>query len=138
MSELILDHFQIVRIAKILVAVFLAILFVQSGGDKLIHWKENKEYFKNQFKGTFLIRFVTMALAKLAFLELSAGLLCFAGSILLVFEASSQIALWGYILSAVSFLALLFGQRCAKDYAGAAVLPGYFLISVAGIVLYLL
>jgi hypothetical protein len=37
------------------------------------------------------------------------------------------------MVSGVTFLALFFGQRMAKDYAGAAALVPYFLVSLAAI-----
>ena len=45
-------------------------------------------------------------------------------------------AIWGALLSAVSLLALFFGQRLAKDYEGAAVLAGYFLLVLFTLYLY--
>jgi diacylglycerol kinase len=45
------------------------------------------------------------------------------------------IAFYGAIVSAVSILALFFGQRMAKDYAGAAVLVPYFLLCLVAIYL---
>ena len=42
----------------------------------------------------------------------------------------------GMCLGGVSLVSLFFGQRLAQDYAGAAVLVPYFLMTVAGLALY--
>ena len=47
----------------------------------------------------------------------------------------STIALYGAIVSAVAITGLFFGQRIAKDYAGAAVLVPYFLLALVAIYL---
>jgi hypothetical protein len=39
------------------------------------------------------------------------------------------------VISAVAITALFFGQRMAKDYAGAAVLVPYFLLTLVAIYL---
>jgi diacylglycerol kinase len=45
------------------------------------------------------------------------------------------VAYLGAVLAAVNIIALFFGQRVAKDYAGAAVLVPYFLLAMTGIFL---
>ena len=39
------------------------------------------------------------------------------------------------MISAIAIVALFFGQRMAKEYAGAAVLVPYFLLTLAAIYL---
>jgi hypothetical protein len=51
----------------------------------------------------------------------------------LVITGSATLAFWGALLSAVSLIALFFGQRMAKEYAGAAVLVAYFLLSLVAV-----
>ncbi|PYL63310.1 MAG: DoxX family protein, partial [Verrucomicrobia bacterium] len=41
----------------------------------------------------------------------------------------------GAVVAALSILALFFGQRMAKDYAGAAILVPYFLLTLVAIYL---
>ena len=48
-------------------------------------------------------------------------------------SGGTRVALWGAALSGLSFLALFFGQRMAKDYAGAAGLVPYFLVSLVAL-----
>ena len=52
---------------------------------------------------------------------------------LLLLTRDSTVAYLGAVVSALNIVALFFGQRVAKDYAGAAVLVPYFLLAVAGI-----
>jgi hypothetical protein len=47
----------------------------------------------------------------------------------------STIAFYGAVISAIAIIALFFGQRLAKDYAGASVLVPYFLLTLAAIYL---
>jgi hypothetical protein len=44
-------------------------------------------------------------------------------------------AFYGAVISAVAIIALFFGQRMAKEYAGAAVLVPYFLLALVAIYL---
>jgi hypothetical protein len=62
--------------------------------------------------------------------ELGAGALSGVGCVLISLGRGSTCAFYGAIMSAVSILALFFGQRLAKDYAGAAVLVPYFLLTL--------
>jgi hypothetical protein len=41
--------------------------------------------------------------------------------------------LYGFIINAISLIALFLGQRLAKDYEGAAILLGYFILTIIGI-----
>jgi diacylglycerol kinase len=55
---------------------------------------------------------------------------------MLIVSRETTIAFYGAVSSAVALIALFFGQRMAKDYAGAAVLVPYFLLTL--ITIYLL
>ncbi|MGI8546602.1 MAG: DoxX family protein, partial [Gemmatimonadaceae bacterium] len=66
-------------------------------------------------------------------LETAAGVLSGVGCVLIVLLHSTDVAFWGAVLAAVSLIALFFGQRMAKDYAGAATLVPYFLLTLAAI-----
>ena len=54
---------------------------------------------------------------------------------LLLLLRDSTVAFCGAIISAAAIIALFFGQRIAKDYAGAAVLVPYFLLALLAIYL---
>jgi hypothetical protein len=55
--------------------------------------------------------------------------------LLVILSKDSTIAFYGAILSAAAITALFFGQRIAKDYAGAAVFVPYFLLTLVAIYL---
>ena len=71
----------------------------------------------------------------LTLLELSAGILSAIGFVALLVSHNSVIAFYGAVLSAIAIVALFFGQRMAKEYAGAAVLVPYFLVTLVAIYL---
>src|SRR5438128_3491519 len=120
---------------QILASAFLAILFLQSGLDKVVDRAGNLEWLRGHFAKTPLAGFVTLLLAALTVLEITAGTLSAIGCLLLIVSRNSAVAFYGALVSALSILALFFGQRMAKDYAGAAILVPYFLLVLAAIYL---
>ena len=120
---------------QILCLIFLAILFLQSGIDKVLDYKGNKEWLTGHFANSPLKGTVGMLLPTITVLELAAGMLCAVGVVMLVVSGANTIGLLGAQLSALSLICLFFGQRVAKDYPGAATLTTYFLIAIAGIYL---
>ena len=70
----------------------------------------------------------------LPILELSAGALSAIGCVIVLLRRDVTIAFYGAILAGLALLALFFGQRMAKDYAGAAALVPYFLVVIAAII----
>jgi hypothetical protein len=68
-------------------------------------------------------------------LEIAAGALSAIGCVLIILTRDPTVAFYGAVISAISIVALFFGQRMAKDYAGAAVLVSYFLLSLVAIYL---
>ena len=113
---------------QILASAFLAILFLQSGIDKILDRRGNFEWLKGHFEKTPLARIVPLLLISITILELAAGVLSAVGCVLVILARDSTVAFCGAALSGVAVLALFFGQRMAKDYAGAAVLVPYFLL----------
>ena len=67
--------------------------------------------------------------------ETAAGLFSGFGVVQLLAGWGTSWAYWGLLLSAVSLLMLFFGQRVAKDYAGAATLVTYFILTALGLFL---
>ena len=117
-------------------SAFLAILFLQSGIDKIIDHRGNLEWLKGHFAKSQLAGVVHVLLAAISILEVAAGVLSAIGCIILIVSRETTLAFYGAVISAVALIALFFGQRMAKDYAGAAVLVPYFLLALA--VIYLL
>lgn len=122
-------------VMQILVSAFLAILFLQSGIDKIIDYGNNLEWLKGHFARSPLGGVVPMLLTTLTMLELAAGGLSAIGCIVLLVSRESAVAFYGAVVSAIALMALFFGQRMAKEYAGAAVLVPYFLLTLAAIYL---
>jgi hypothetical protein len=127
------------EVAKNLPAIFsgllVAILFVQSGLDKVFDWKGNLEWLTGHFSKTFLARFVPVMFATITILEVATGVIAAAGVIYYLVSGSLTWLFVASILGAGAITALFFGQRVAKDYPGAAVLVPYFLLAIVLMVL---
>jgi len=120
---------------QIFASAFLAILFLQSGIDKIVDRRGNFEWLKGHFANSPLARVVSVLLICITILEIAAGVLSGIGCLLIIFLRDSTIAFYGAVLSAAAITALFFGQRMAKEYAGAAVLVPYFLLTLVAIYL---
>jgi hypothetical protein len=123
-------------LAQLFVSLFLAILFLQSGIDKIVDRPGNLSWLKGHFAKSPLGGFVPLLFGILTLVELMAGLLTGIGFVALMFTHDSAIAFYGAVVSAIAILCLFLGQRIAKEYAGAAVLVPYFLLVL--VALYLL
>lgn len=128
-------HFSII---KLLVSTLVAILFLQSGFDKVLNYKGNLSYFQDYFKNSPLKTTVGLLLPTLTVLEVAAGILSALGVIMIVFANNFQIGFWGLVLAAFDIICLFFGQRIAKDYGAAASIVGYFTLIILGLVVYCL
>jgi uncharacterized membrane protein YphA (DoxX/SURF4 family) len=113
---------------QIFASAFLAILFLQSGIDKIVDRGGNFEWLKGHFAKSPLAGIVPALLICITILEVAAGALSAIGCVFVILSRDSTVAFYGAAISAVAVLALFFGQRIAKDYAGAAVLVPYFLL----------
>lgn len=122
-------------ILQVLVSAFLAILFLQSGIDKVVDRPGNLAYLNEHFAKSPLAGTVGPMLSVVTILEISAGALSAVGCGLLLLTHDSMVAFLGAGVAGINFLALFFGQRVAKDYAGAAALVPYFLLDLAAIYL---
>lgn len=120
---------------QLLVSAFLAILFLQSGIDKIVDRQGNLQWLGGHFAKSPLAKMVPLLFLILTLVELTAGSLSGIGVVALLINHTPTIAFYGAIASAVAVLCLFFGQRMAKEYAGAAVLAPYFLVALAAIYL---
>ncbi len=111
-------------------ALLVAILFIQSGLDKVFDWKGNLEWLTGHFSKTFLNKTVPPMLATITLMEVATGFLSLAGIIYFLLNNSLSLIFYAASLGAASVIALFFGQRVAKDYAGAAVLIPYFILLI--------
>jgi diacylglycerol kinase len=120
---------------QILISAFLAILFLQSGIDKVVDRRGNLEWLKGHFAKSPLAKIVPLLLTAITALEILTGALSTIGCVLIIFSRDSTLAFYGAVIAAITITALFFGQRMAKDYAGAAVLVPYFLMALTAIYL---
>ena len=116
-------------------SAFLAILFLQSGIDKVVDRRGNLEWLKGHFSKSLLAPAVPAMVFVITILELAAGVLSGIGCALILFNRDSIVAFYGAVTAGVSIIALFFGQRMAKDYPGAATLVPYFLLALSAIYL---
>jgi predicted small integral membrane protein len=128
--------YTLLEIVKVLLVLFVGVLFTQSGFDKVVDYKGNKGYIKSVFEKTFLNSLSPLLFLVITILEVAAGLLCFVGVIMILITGQEDFAIVGLELSALSILGLFTGQRIAKDYGGAASLVGYFLLICFGLFLF--
>src|SRR5436853_7756835 len=124
-----------IHLMQIFAAAFLAILFLQSGIDKIVDRRGNLEWLKGHFAKSPLAGTVPALLTAITILETAAGALSAIGCVVIILSRDSTVAFYGALVSAVAIISLFFGQRVAKDYAGAAVLVPYFLLALLAIYL---
>ena len=122
-------------ILQILVSAFLAVLFLQSGIDKIVDRRGNRAYLEQHFAKSPLAGTVGPMFAVITLLEISAGALSGMGCVVLILTHDSMVAYLGAVVGAINLVALFFGQRVAKDYVGAAALVPYFLLAISAIYL---
>ncbi|GAB2762552.1 DoxX family protein [Salinimicrobium soli] len=125
----------IINIPVFLILLFTIVTFLQSGVDKLTDWSGNVGWLKEHFGKTFLGGMVPLLVATILLLEVIVGILGIIGFYTLLVNNSPDLALWSLTLAGITLIMLLFGQRVAKDYAGAFTLTGYFIIVIFGIFL---
>lgn len=121
----------IANLPALFAALMVAILFLQSGLDKVFDWKGNLEWLTGHFSKTFLAGMVPMMLGTITLMELATGLLAATGLVYFFVTGSTFLIFIASLIGAASITALFFGQRVAKDYAGAAVLVPYLLLILA-------
>jgi len=115
---------------EILLLLFLIITFLQSGFDKLTDWNGNVTWLKEHFSTTPLKNIVPLMVGVILITEIVAGILCLIGIYQLISSGDTSFAFYGAILSCITLLMLLFGQRVAKDYEGAKTIAVYFIPSI--------
>jgi diacylglycerol kinase len=121
-----------------LVMGFFAILFLQSGIDKIVDRKGNLEWLTGHFAKSAFARMVPALLTAITAMELLSGLTAVAAMVFAPF-----VNLFGYWLpfaaaciAGLTLLMLFMGQRIAKDYAGAAGIVPYFLVVIFSMLIF--
>lgn len=121
------------NLTEILILIFILITFLQSGIDKATDWKGNTGWLKGHFSETMLSGIVPLMVGIIMIIEIITGILAIAGIFQLIANNDPSFALYTCALACITLLMLLFGQRVAKDYAGAFTLTGYFIVSIFGV-----
>lgn len=119
-----------INISSILILLFLAVTFIQSGYDKTMYWKDNVDWLTGHFAKTPIRNMVPFSLFLILILELVAGILCISGIIQLLVNNGRSFGLYGAIFSCITLIFLLVGQRMAKDYDGARTIVIYFIPAI--------
>ena len=127
-------NFNAIEIVQILSSIFFAIVFFQSGIDKVIDRKGNINFFENHFKNTLFHKIHAQALTALMLLELIAASLCAYGCIYSIVYKNTDFIFYGLLVTSFILLSLLLGQRIAKDYVGAADIAIYFILCIITII----
>ncbi|MGE3535918.1 MAG: DoxX family protein [Candidatus Tectimicrobiota bacterium] len=118
---------------RVAVTVFFALAFAQSAVDKLVDRQGNLAYFSGHFATSPLRHLVVPLFWAITLLEAVAGLLCSLGAVGMILGLGAGLALWGLLCALLSLLCLFFGQRLAKDYAGAVVIASYMAVALIGL-----
>jgi hypothetical protein len=126
---------QPVPFVQCMASAMLAILFLQSGLDKVFDFRGNLEWLTGHFAKTPLRGMVVPMLLTITVTEMAAGAVSAGGLVHLMLHNISSVALWGAELATLNIVMLFLGQRIAKDYAGAASLVPYFLLCVGTVLL---
>lgn len=128
------DHgMQPATLLQLAFGAMVAILFLQSGLDKVFNWKDEKEFLAGHFQKSILKGTVPLLLPVITVMEIAAGTLSAIGHIMVHLGCGSGLGLLGMLLATGAIILLFFGQRVAKDYAGASALVPYFLLCALGI-----
>lgn len=131
-TEGALTPLDLVRLAA---AALLAILFLQSGIDKIVDRKGNLAWLEGHFSKSPLASLVVPMVNVITAVEVGAGLLSALGVLVLFFTGNRTVAALGALGSITAILMLFFGQRMAKDYTGAAALIPYFILAGSALAL---
>ena len=118
------------NLPALLAAAMIAVLFIQSGLDKVFDRRGNLEWLTGHFSKTPLAPLVPTLLAVITVMELAAGALAAVGVVYLLIASSTVLIFWSSVVASLALLSLFFGQRVAKDYPGAAVIVPYFILAL--------
>src|SRR6266542_2546128 len=100
-----------IYLTQIFGSVFLAILFLQSGIDKVIDYRGNLEWLRGHFAKSPLAGVVPLLLTAITLLEVAAGALSAIGCLMLIVSRETTIAFYGAVSSAVAFIPCFSGNE---------------------------
>src|SRR5437868_12392750 len=87
---------------QIFAAAFLAILFLQSGIDKIVDRRGNLEWLTGHFAKSPLAGSVPSLLTIITIIEMAAGVLSGLGCVFLLLMRDSTLAFYGAVVSGVA------------------------------------
>jgi putative oxidoreductase len=116
--------------------IFSAILFLQSGLNKVFEFRENRDYIQSFLSKTFLSPVSLLLFITITILEVATGVISVIGVFFYLQKNDKSFAILGLELGLLSILCLFLGQRIAKDYGGAASMVGYFIAIAFGLYLF--
>src|SRR5437870_10230890 len=93
-------------ILQIITSAFLAILFLQSGIDKVIDWRGNLEFLQGHFAKSPLAGMVPLLVTVITILEIAAGALSAIGWVIVILTREPTVAFYGAVILATSIVAL--------------------------------
>src|SRR5204862_2355705 len=91
---------------QIFASAFLAILFLQSGIDKIADRRGNFEWLKGHFAKSPLAGIVPALLTTITILEVAAGVLSAIGCVFIILSRDSTVAFYDAIVSVPAITAL--------------------------------
>jgi putative oxidoreductase len=121
-------------IFQALVLLFFIAVLGESGINKLLDYKGNKAYFEEQFKNSSIASSIDLLFPLETAMEIGTTVLSVVGLFQILFSNNGeQWGLWAVSLACLTFISLIFGQRMAKDYVGAAGVVPYMAVSLIGL-----
>ncbi len=126
----------VTSIAQLSISLFLSIVFLQSGFDKIFNYADNLNWIKDHFRKTFLSPIVTPMFIALTLVEVLTGCFAAVGIFCILLFEDYSCTYTGLLLSLLSYIMLIFGQRIAQDYDGAKTIAIYFGVSLLGLLFF--
>ena len=127
---MLLDSLNFLDFLKVFAGLVFAILFLQSGLDKVIDYKGNLAWICSYFEPTPLKKNAKTLFILLTITEICAGLFSLIGSTSMLFFGNEYFLKAGIALTAFSLLFVFTGQRMAKDYTSAAHTISYLAVAM--------
>lgn len=124
---------ELMTMIKILVTLFSAALFLQSGFDKVINWSGNRDYINGMFEKTILPPFVPLLMPVITAVEVAAGLFSLNGALWLILGGRETTAVLGLLLGAKAILLLFFWFANSKRIRYGSGADALFYIFYRGI-----
>ena len=133
MYDILSYEILLLNLIQSLIGIFISIALLQSGMDKVFDYKGNLSWLTDHFSNSILKNNVSLLLLTITIIELLSGFLLFLGALINILISNSDLLVVGFLTSSINFIFLFFGQRIAKDYAGAAVIVNYFILNMLGL-----